>query len=819
MRLPRLYSPQRKRGSTERGYLFKLYRASSPDVDMRFHYSQSLIVLLCVTAMQAQTITRVWPAEAHPPLRAVKVWNGDTMLAVGLNGALLLSTNAGLSWRAAYAGDTLMSRINLLRSGAFLYSLAIPHGQEFKAPHPQWNRLPELLRYTPSNGRLEILDHPIGALMDSAYVANVASIKLATSEDAVYAFYDNHVAPPTLLLSRDDCRNWTTLRFPDSLDNLQGAHMYAASGGRIFLFMNRHDMPFTGWLALRSGDYGATWSVDSAQGFRFAVDDPPLLWESSRMIVQVQDGRLLASDNDGETWYSLGIPSLATISAWLKSENALFAFCMDGTAHRSTDGGRTWILLQNWYKSPFPNSFRFAAAHGAGTTVVVDNLGNIHRSTDEGLSWDAQRYSALQLRPGRMFDDNIGYVRAWDFEYGEHAYFGTDNGFRSLYPLPRPSEIGFATPLPVSSEFWYAPHSGIGNFDTLVYASNDAGRGWTALLTRDRCPTCIPISVEIESTSMNILLLPTTEGLRASTDQGLNWPIVYSADWSSSDRPLKFVVDETRNEILALPSSLQPLFIVRIHPRTSTVDTLYTITEILYRRTSGITDIMVAENGERIGTAVSLDMDSVTFIGSVDGMNWSIRRKLSVEECWTRDKWFNEIQLLRNRTALLNSRRSDITNITLDIFLSSTDDLQSYEQMFARHFENCFSIPGTMILPGDGNTAYVFSGAEVYRVDNDGVNETSAPIALPGVPRIAALWPQPVGVGNMLQIRLELPQPGPFRLEVLDLLGRLRAVPFDGSSESPVFTTRWSTAALPAGLYILRLLTPHGTSSATLVRR
>lgn len=126
MRLPRLYSPQRKRGSTERDNLFKLYRASSPDVDMRFHYSQSLIVLLCVTAMQAQTITRVWPAEAQSSLRGIVVTDNGRLYTAGDNSTLLESSDNGRSWKELSLGDHVLHIYKLCTDGTMLFLLAHP---------------------------------------------------------------------------------------------------------------------------------------------------------------------------------------------------------------------------------------------------------------------------------------------------------------------------------------------------------------------------------------------------------------------------------------------------------------------------------------------------------------------------------------------------------------------------------------------------------------------------------------------------------------------------------------------------------------------
>ncbi|MGB5075718.1 MAG: T9SS type A sorting domain-containing protein, partial [Bacteroidota bacterium] len=62
-------------------------------------------------------------------------------------------------------------------------------------------------------------------------------------------------------------------------------------------------------------------------------------------------------------------------------------------------------------------------------------------------------------------------------------------------------------------------------------------------------------------------------------------------------------------------------------------------------------------------------------------------------------------------------------------------------------------------------------------------------------------------------------QPGSARLELYDLLGRRRAVLFDGHSDAARRTVSWSAGGVEAGVYVLRLVVRDAVVWKTFVKR
>jgi acyl-homoserine lactone acylase PvdQ len=102
---------------------------------------------------------------------------------------------------------------------------------------------------------------------------------------------------------------------------------------------------------------------------------------------------------------------------------------------------------------------------------------------------------------------------------------------------------------------------------------------------------------------------------------------------------------------------------------------------------------------------------------------------------------------------------------------------------------------------------FTFIGANVV------ANE---PTATPGAtPTLGALYPNPIAAAS-LTVRFELPESATARVDVVDLLGRTVAVLADGRQPAGPQSVQFDTAALPNGVYVVRLRAGDVTQSRKL---
>ncbi|MBE0645712.1 MAG: T9SS type A sorting domain-containing protein, partial [Bacteroidetes bacterium] len=119
----------------------------------------------------------------------------------------------------------------------------------------------------------------------------------------------------------------------------------------------------------------------------------------------------------------------------------------------------------------------------------------------------------------------------------------------------------------------------------------------------------------------------------------------------------------------------------------------------------------------------------------------------------------------------------------------------------------------------DADNGWVTTNRAILRTTNGGVNWTKATPVLPSSPRIVSTWPQPATSGSAMNTIIDLTQPGSARLELYDLLGRRRAVLFDGHSDATRRTVSWSAGGVEAGVYVLRLVVRDAVVWKTFVKR
>ncbi len=247
-------------------------------------------------------------------------------------------------------------------------------------------------------------------------------------------------------------------------------------------------------------------------------------------------------------------------------------------------------------------------------------------------------------------------------------------------------------------------------------------------------------------------------------------------------------------------------------------DTVYTTPESQRSDLYGISDISVSDNGEIIAVAYPVSMDHLVLLRSSDrGENWVSGKTFFGS--LGRFQFMQSITMLKNGTGLLQIDRDDAEGLRLSSWQMSTDGFETWLPLLDVHSESSFGALGSGIMTAGSNAAILLFRTGVYRTSNGGVNWTKATPELPSSPRIVSTWPQPATGGSAMNTIIDLTQPGSARLELYDLLGRRRAVLFDGHSDAARRTISWSAGGVAAGVYVLRLVVRDVVACKTFVKR
>lgn len=173
--------------------------------------------------------------------------------------------------------------------------------------------------------------------------------------------------------SRDGGRTWTPIStdLPD-LD-IHGFARDPADPSRMWAYLP------TGGL-WESIDGGARWTRVLEGGVLLPL---AVRTNSTTRLLGVDTGRLVASDDGGRTWTSLGMPPTYPLTSLAASSDGriVYAGSADGL-FRSSDAGRTWAT------TAYEGSVFALATSGDGSTVgVVSKETDYFRSSDGGLTW------------------------------------------------------------------------------------------------------------------------------------------------------------------------------------------------------------------------------------------------------------------------------------------------------------------------------------------------------------------------------------------------------------------------------------------------
>lgn len=173
--------------------------------------------------------------------------------------------------------------------------------------------------------------------------------------------------PLGLIESTDAGQTWSTLSLSGEVD----FHALAFAHGRTY-----GSDSGTGRFMVSSD--GRTWDTRSTvRLISFAVDPT----DPDHIVAGAAEG-LIGSGDGGRTWEARSGPALVVLS-WDQT-SGLVGADIDGTVHRSTDGGDTWSRQG---RLPGPPQAFLATADALYAAAAEDDRTGIYRSTDEGRTW------------------------------------------------------------------------------------------------------------------------------------------------------------------------------------------------------------------------------------------------------------------------------------------------------------------------------------------------------------------------------------------------------------------------------------------------
>ena len=218
------------------------------------------------------------------------------------------------------------------------------------------------------------------------------------------------------------------------------------------------------------------------------------------------------------TWQQLNGPQGGlTTEIKSNSNGTLFMGSLGGGIHRSTDNGLTWDQKVNGFPSPeYDDGTVAIAVAGDGDIFASSFTDGVFRSTNNGESWintnlpHAFIVTIVIDQNKRVYCGNPG---------GSGVYVTSNNGLNWLQKnngLPVPAQISSLC-LTAAGELYAGTYSGS---NTAIYRSTDYAESWTAANLTNANPD------NIVSHGSAVFAAAYTLGVFRTTNSGQNWQLV-----------------------------------------------------------------------------------------------------------------------------------------------------------------------------------------------------------------------------------------------------------------------------------------------------
>lgn len=288
--------------------------------------------------------------------------------------------------------------------------------------------------------------------------------------------------------------NWTPLT--DELSNLNHGvvALDPSSPDTVYAGTGEYTTGAGGDGLFRSTDGGATWTKLAGTGlvgsrFSSIIVDPT---NSNRIHIAGQIG-YARSDDGGATWFDPGFGKCSALVMKPGDPNTLLLGDHSDGIRRSTDGGSTWVMLNDTNGLPIENVSRILIAFAPSApatayTAILNgsNLNGFFVSTDSGLNWTELVNTPNFPTPQGWYDAFVGvdpgdadtvYCGGVFPTYAEAGVIKTTDGGVTWDDITISPTLGQLHPDQQTIAFGPSGTIWIGN-DGGVWKSDDDGATW-----------------------------------------------------------------------------------------------------------------------------------------------------------------------------------------------------------------------------------------------------------------------------------------------------------------------------------------------------
>ena len=241
-----------------------------------------------------------------------------------------------------------------------------------------------------------------------------------------------------------------------------------------------------------------------------------------KLLLFIIISTMFGSDMLAQNWTAVSPPQMSTATGLTIHNNALFACTQAVSPHRSTDGS-TWVQKNNGLSGYGPQGGGIGTC---GTWIYYGSKENIHRSNDDGNTWDTAGVgiTVTATNYGRFFYEFGGVYfcsMSAAVTNGGGLYRSTDGTTWSLCTLgSSPGEAAYQM-TQIGNKIYVGTNMSF-------YESSDNGLTWTSVSTN---------GAKVYNGLKEYKgrwLIHTTFGMEYSDDAGTTWDTLTSSIKSST---------------------------------------------------------------------------------------------------------------------------------------------------------------------------------------------------------------------------------------------------------------------------------------------